>query len=100
MGCQPTDCLNDIFEYLEKDKFSLHSCLLVNRLWCEVAVRILWKNVWIFLFPCSKYPQQLAILGTLTICLPIKSTDLLHMNRIFIPTPTLKPPLFNYIFSN
>ena len=48
MGCQPTDCLNDIFEYLEKDKFSLHSCLLVNRLWCEVAVRILWNNPWNF----------------------------------------------------
>ena len=48
MGCQPTDCLNDIFEYLEKDKFSLQSCLLVNRLWCEVAVRILWNNPWNF----------------------------------------------------
>ena len=27
------DCLNEIIEYLEKDKISLKSCLLVNRLW-------------------------------------------------------------------
>ena len=26
------DCLNEILENLEEDKFTLHSCLLVNRL--------------------------------------------------------------------
>ena len=35
------DCLNEIFEYLEEDKITLHSCLLVSRLYCEIAVRIL-----------------------------------------------------------
>ena len=40
------DCLYEIFEYLEDDKVTLHSCLLVNRLWCEIAVRILWRNIW------------------------------------------------------
>ncbi len=34
------DCLNKIFESLE-DKVDLYSCLLVNRLWCKVSVRIL-----------------------------------------------------------
>ena len=49
MSCQlPADCLNDIFEFLRKDKVTLHSCLLVNRLWCEVSVRILWRNIWNF----------------------------------------------------
>ena len=42
----PADCLNEIFENLEDDKVTLHSCLLVNRLWCEVSVRILWRNIW------------------------------------------------------
>ena len=41
MACQlPVECLNNIVEYLEEDKPSLHSCLLVNRLWCEISVRI------------------------------------------------------------
>src|SRR5687767_1296798 len=37
------DCLIEIFGYL--DEFTLHSCLLVNRLWCKVSVRILWKSI-------------------------------------------------------
>src|SRR5688572_866090 len=104
MACQlPTDCLNDIFEYLEDDKISLHSCLLVNRLWCKVAVRILWRNIWNFQHnvyyssPIRHVPLPSTILNTLITCLPNDSKDLLHMNKIFISTPTLKPPLFNYI---
>ncbi len=41
----PADCLNEIIEYLKEDKISLRTCLLVNRLWCTVAVKILWKNI-------------------------------------------------------
>ena len=40
------DCLEEIFELLEDDKATLYSCLLVNRLWCKVSVRILWKDIW------------------------------------------------------
>jgi len=32
------------FEYLE-DGVVIRSCLLVNRLWYEVSVQILWKNI-------------------------------------------------------
>ena len=46
MSQLPTDCLNEIFEYLEDDKVTLHSCLLVSRLWCKIIVKILWKFVW------------------------------------------------------
>src|SRR6266480_2651112 len=81
MSQLPVDCLNEIFECLEEDKITLHSCLLVNRLWCEVSVRILWKRVWNY--------------NTLIACLPNK--EILHEIGIIIPTPTSKPPLFNYI---
>ncbi|GBC37298.2 hypothetical protein GLOIN_2v1876960 [Rhizophagus irregularis DAOM 181602=DAOM 197198] len=64
------DCLNNIFEFLEDDKGTLYSCLLVNRLW---------------------------FLGTLISCLPNESRDLLYKNKIFIPTPTTKTPLFDYV---
>src|SRR5437764_202024 len=94
MPCQlPADCLNEIFKYLEKDNITLHSCLLVNHLWCQVAVRILWMNVWSFQ---RRSYGLLAILRTLIACLPNESKDLLNTNGIFIPAPTSKPPLFNY----
>src|SRR6266498_2550243 len=76
------DCLNEIFEYLE-DKVDLYSCLLVNRLWCEVSVRILWTNI-------QNY-------NTLIACLPNESKEILCKNDIIISTPTSKPLLFNYV---
>ncbi|CAG8483238.1 9294_t:CDS:2 [Funneliformis caledonium] len=75
----PSDCLNEIFEYL-KDETDLRSCLLVNRQWCEVTVRILWRNI-----------QNYNILIS---CLPEESKENLCKNGIII---TSKPPLFNYI---
>ena len=77
------DCLNEIFEYLEGEKKALHSCLLVNRLWCEVSVRILWTSVWNY--------------DTLIACLPDESKEILHKNRIITSTSSSKHPLFNYV---
>ncbi|CAG8693635.1 4583_t:CDS:2 [Funneliformis caledonium] len=34
--------LNETFKYLNED---LLACLLVMRLWCEIAVRILWRII-------------------------------------------------------
>jgi hypothetical protein len=101
MPCQlPTDCLYEIFEYLEEDKITLRSCLLVNRLWCEIAVKILWRNVWSFQYSIHYNPYRthvpLAIISTLISCLPDESKNLLYKNGIFISTPTWKPSLFNY----
>src|SRR5436190_18873892 len=81
MPCQlPADCLNEIFEYLEKDKVTLRSCLLVNRLWCEVSVRILWREI-------RNY-------NTLIACLPNESKEILSKEGII--TSTLAAPTFNY----
>src|SRR3954471_21106200 len=82
MSQLPVDCLNEIFQCLEEDKITLRSCLLVNRLWCEVSVRILWTSVWNY--------------DTLIACLPNESKEILYRNRIITSTSTSKP-LFNYI---
>src|SRR6266498_3181101 len=87
MSQLPADCLNEIFEYLEDDKVSLHSCLLVNRLWCEVSVRILWSN---------NYKYNKRTYNTLISCLPNESKENLSKNGFIITTPTSKPPIFNY----
>ena len=89
----PADCLNEIFEYLEDDKFTLYSCILVNRLWCEVSVRILWRNSY------NNYNSR--TYNTLISCLPNESKEIISENRIVISTKTLKPPIFIYAaFSN
>src|SRR5579871_2532711 len=81
------DFLNEIFEYLDDDIVSLQSCLLVNRLWCEVSVRILWRNVWNY---------KTSNFRILISCLPNESKEILSKNKIIISTPTTKPPMFNY----
>ena len=40
------DVLFLLFEELQDDSKSLFSCLLVNRLWCETVIPILWRNPW------------------------------------------------------
>ncbi|RIA80430.1 hypothetical protein C1645_860274 [Glomus cerebriforme] len=99
MPCQlPADCLNEIFEYLD-DKKTLHSLLLVNRLYCKISVRILWRNIWNIRYTIARKHQprvMSTILSTLVACLPDESKELLFKLGIFISTPTLKPPLFNY----
>src|SRR5205823_10012843 len=87
MSQLPTDCLNEIFEYLVDDKFTLYSCILVNRLWCEVSVRIFWRNVWNY---------STSNFSTLIACLPNESKEVLDKNGIIISTPNSKPPMFNY----
>ncbi|RGB43320.1 hypothetical protein C1646_749888 [Rhizophagus diaphanus] len=80
----PTDCLNQIFECLEEDKVTLHSCLLVNRLWCRISVEILWRNIWEF-----------EKIRTLIACLPNELKDFLLNNGV-TSISISKPPLFNY----
>src|SRR5436190_15861262 len=74
------DCLDNIFKYLMKEKATLRSCLLVNRLWCEVSVRIYWRRI-------RNY-------NTLIACLPNESKEILFKNGIVSAS---KPPIFNYV---
>src|SRR5438874_2200034 len=92
-SCQlPFDCLDIILKYLEEDKATLHSCLLVNHPWCEVSVRILWKDIWNIKYTVNRSDT---VFNTLIACLPKKSKELLYKNGIYIPT--WKPPLFDYV---
>src|SRR6266542_4933883 len=76
------DCLEEIFEFLENDKVTLYSCLLVNRFWCKISVRIFWRII-------RNY-------NTLIACLPNESKEILYNNKIIFSTSTSKLPIFNY----
>lgn len=74
--CQlPADCLNEIFEYLEEDKYTLHSCLLVDHLWCEISVRILWRDIQNFKIYIKEalFKVSSSTLSILIACIPNES---------------------------
>ncbi|CAB5209441.1 unnamed protein product [Rhizophagus irregularis] len=35
---------NEIIQHFRKDTSTLHSCILVNRFWCRLAIPILWED--------------------------------------------------------
>ncbi|EXX69366.1 uncharacterized protein OCT59_007910 [Rhizophagus irregularis] len=35
---------HEVIKYLQNDHLTLHSCILVNRLWCRLAISLLWEN--------------------------------------------------------
>jgi hypothetical protein len=89
-----SDCLILIFDELRTDKKSLHSCLFVNKKWCNIIVPILWKYS---LYNIIDQKGE-KIFNIILSCLPLSSKQLLFDNGIELPsTILLKTPTFNYI---
>ncbi|EXX76890.1 hypothetical protein GLOIN_2v1767282 [Rhizophagus irregularis DAOM 181602=DAOM 197198] len=44
---------NEIIQYFRKDLSTLYSCILVNRLWCRLAISLLWEDP--FSIPTKHY---------------------------------------------
>ncbi|RGB39192.1 hypothetical protein C1646_812178 [Rhizophagus diaphanus] len=49
MGCSKIlpalpEITSEIIQYLQNDFLTLHSCILVNRLWCRLAIPLLWED--------------------------------------------------------
>ncbi|CAG8542453.1 20613_t:CDS:2 [Gigaspora rosea] len=82
----PTECLEEIFKYLEKDKNSLFSCLLVERSWSHIVIPILWRKLW--------EGTNVKLIETYISCLNESDRDILLDEGVDLPdTPE---PLFNY----
>jgi hypothetical protein len=45
------ELLNEITQYFRHDYKTLHSCILVNRLWCRLAIPLLWEDPFSIKFP-------------------------------------------------
>ncbi|PKY40446.1 hypothetical protein RhiirA4_453819 [Rhizophagus irregularis] len=97
-----SDCLYEIFQYLEDNTKTLHSCLLVNRIWCETSVPLLWRDP--FKQNIFKEKYYIGIFCTLFSCLDeetkqflslcnINSTDLTQ-KRIIFNKPLFKYPIY------
>src|SRR5207248_482830 len=101
MSCLLPEFLNEIFENLEDDKITLHSCLLVSRFWCKISVRILWRDIWSnrYRYPVTKdhmLKVDSAILSTLISCLPTNQKSFYLRMRLF----TFQYLLQNHRFQN
>src|SRR4051812_41532212 len=68
------DVLFLIFEKLQKDSKSLFSCLMVNRLWCEIVIPILWRNPWHYTI---NYDNKVSLYYIITFYLPNDIKELL-----------------------
>nr|CAG8618839.1 6968_t:CDS:1 [Entrophospora candida] len=95
----PDSCIRHIFEYLEDDMCSLHSCLLVNRVWCTWAVGILWSDTERYLDPLTDSKRGAKLFSTLLRSL------IAHAGKNFLPNDGtiilediyhLPLPIFNY----
>ncbi|CAG8588127.1 9628_t:CDS:1 [Funneliformis caledonium] len=96
----PHDVVMEVINYLENDHCTLHSCILVNRLWCQTAIEVFWKNLWEFRIKVGltgdTYRFWGAVFRTLTSCLSDSSKELLRSNGIKITLYTPKVQLFDY----
>ncbi|GBB87646.1 hypothetical protein RclHR1_01410029 [Rhizophagus clarus] len=89
------DILYLIFEELQYDKVTLVSCLMVNKIWCEIAVSILWKNPWEDL----THEGEILLLNVIVShLLSPDNTRINNTNSFFsFFTNSYKKPLFNYV---
>src|ERR1043166_9025211 len=88
------DVLLLILEELKNDRKSLHSCLLVNRAWCDATVPILWRNPLKF---CLNNSEKNILFNVILLHLLKEYKDNLKNQGINLFVKTQQRPLFNYI---
>ncbi len=96
----PHDIVMEVINYLENDHSALHSCILVNRLWCQTAIEVFWRNLWEFRIIVGltgdTYRFWGAVFKTLTSFLPNSSKELWISNEIKVSLYSPKVQLFDY----
>jgi hypothetical protein len=87
------DVLYLILKELNNDKNTLHSCLLVNKTWCETIIPILWRNPWKYL----NFQKEKFLLDIIILHLSEESRNKLKNQSIDFSLNSYNKPLFNYI---
>ncbi|CAG8639653.1 17302_t:CDS:1 [Rhizophagus irregularis] len=88
------DILLLIFEELQVDSKSLFSCLMVNRIWCETVIPILWKNPWCYEINYSNKNYLFMIIASY---LSDDKKEFLKRQGIQLPSVSFQPLLFDYL---
>ncbi|GBB90140.1 hypothetical protein RclHR1_01700003 [Rhizophagus clarus] len=85
------DILFIIFEELQHSSKFLFSCLMVNRLWCETAIPVLWRRPWHY---AINYHNKSSLYSIITSCLSNDIKDYLTKKGIKISGQSLA---FDYL---
>ncbi|EXX72960.1 uncharacterized protein OCT59_012785 [Rhizophagus irregularis] len=88
------DILYLIFEEFQNDSKSLFSCLMVNRIWCETVIPILWRNPWCY---DINYFSKNYLLAIITSYLSDDIKEYLTKQEIQLPLISYQPLLFDYL---
>jgi hypothetical protein len=88
------DILFMLFEEIQDDPKSLFSCLIVNRLWCETVIPILWKNPWRYNI---NYRSKNFLFNIITSHFPDNIKKFLLKQGIEIFSVSCQPLLFDYL---
>src|SRR3954454_11496938 len=88
------DILLLIFEELQDDSKSLLSCLMVNRIWCETAVPVLWRNPWRY---GINYSNKIYLFTIFISCLSNDTKEFLTSEGIQLPPISYQSFLFDYL---
>ncbi|GBB87422.1 hypothetical protein RclHR1_01390012 [Rhizophagus clarus] len=88
------DILLLTFEELQDDSKSLFSCLMVNRLWCETVIPILWKDPWCYNI---NYNNKYNLFIIVASYLSDDIKEFLTRQGIHLPSVSYKTLLFDYL---
>src|SRR5688572_26473620 len=83
---------NEIIQYLRRDFKSLHSCILVNRFLCRIAIPILWEDP----FSIKRLVSSCNLLDIFLLFINEDDETKLKEFGIIINSSLCKKPLFNY----
>src|SRR5687768_14719179 len=90
------DVLFLLFEELQSDSKTLFSCLLVNRLWCETVIPILWRNPWGYK-DNTIYQKQSSLYHIIILSLPGHVKEFLTSQGIQLFSTSRQSLLFDYL---
>src|SRR3990170_7227262 len=90
------DILFLLFEELQNDSKSLFSCLLVNKLWCETVIPILWRNPWYYKDNIN-YREKSSLYRIITFSLPNDIKEFLTNQGIQLFPISHQSLLFDYL---
>ncbi|GBC06339.1 hypothetical protein RclHR1_06780003 [Rhizophagus clarus] len=88
------DILFLIFEELKNDSKSLFSCLMVNKLWCEIGIPILWKDPWNYKI---NYNNKAYLFTIITFYLSDDIKDFLERQGVQLPSVSAQSLSFDYL---
>lgn len=86
------ECLEKILKNFTNESTTLYQCILVNRLWCHVAIPLLWSNPFEYL-KVQKYDHGWQLIRTYLNCLPDNEKHI--VNKWILPSD-LQKTLFDY----